>query len=61
MATALLDAAHATERDPRWAAVVARDRAFDGRFLLLGEDHRRLLSAELRRAPRQPEKRALPR
>ena len=32
MATASLDAARATERNPRWAAVVARDRAFDGRF-----------------------------
>lgn len=32
MATASLDAARATERDPRWTAVVARDCTFEGRF-----------------------------
>lgn len=32
MATPSLTAAGLTERDPRWAAVVARERAFDGRF-----------------------------
>ena len=32
MATVAADAVQTTERDPRWAAVVARDRSADGRF-----------------------------
>ena len=48
------------ERDPRWAAVVARDHRRGRHLFLLGRDDRRLLPAVVRVAPGESEERALP-